>query len=177
MSSNTWLNHLAQSWLYSVPSLIQRLFSTLLFFLFFYITNPLKSFSYNWNFWITTISLTNKTAGNSVVTAASLWLDKWRHRYQTRMNTAFFRDGYRAGRLVTSPCVISILTHFINLGKDTICSVKISFTGYTTKWWTAVFFNSVPSCFHLVHLSHTLLYVFSHSSASFTPPRYELTII
>ena len=49
------------------------------------------------------------------------------------MYTMFFQDGYCAGRLVTSPFVASILTHFMNLGTDTIFASKIGFTGYTIK--------------------------------------------
>jgi hypothetical protein len=45
----------------------------------------------------------------------------------------FFQDGYCAGRLVTSSFVISIHTHFINLGKDIIRAAKMGFTGYSTK--------------------------------------------
>jgi hypothetical protein len=41
------------------------------------------------------------------------------------MYTIFFQDGYCAGWLVTSPFVISKLTHFMNLGKDTIIIIII----------------------------------------------------
>jgi hypothetical protein len=49
------------------------------------------------------------------------------------MNIMFFQDGYCAGRLVTSPFVTSILTHFMNLGKDVICAAKMGFIDYSTK--------------------------------------------
>jgi len=87
----------------------------------------LKFLDYNF------FSLTNQTVGYSALIAASLWLDKCRRRYQTRMNTMFFQDGYCAGRLVTSPFAISILTHFMNRGKDIIHAAKMGFTSYSTK--------------------------------------------
>jgi phage-related holin len=74
----------------------------------------------------------------------------------------FFQDVYCASRLVTSPFVISILTHFMNLGKDTTCAAKMGFTGYTTKLRIAVFLIlSLPAftqfTFHILCFMYALI--------------------